>query len=159
VRIARRGWHTGEESSARRPYTAPQFLLTTPTNPSRAAPSAWVAQDRRQSPVRNNGDRSSLILSLLLYGYGRERSNHVCAHGIWVGASEFIALRIQKSNWIESNLNHPGASPACNEHGCRFLEEGWVVLRKEHGTGEGGPHASETHAGQRTVLANRLQRS
>ena len=72
----------------------------------------------------HNGDRRSLILSLLLYG--RERSNHVCAHGIWVGASEFIALRIQKSNWIKSNLNHPGASPACNEHGCRFLEEGSV---------------------------------
>jgi hypothetical protein len=103
----------------------------------------------------HNGDRRSLILSLLLYG--RERSNHVCAHGIWVGASEFIALRIQKSNWIESNLNHPSASSAYNEHGCRFLEEGWVVHRKEHGTGEGGPHASETHAGQPTVLANRLQ--
>jgi hypothetical protein len=90
VRIARRGWHTGEESSARRSYTAPQFLPTTPANPSRASPSARVCPRSTAiagAQLRRLSTTFSLPYSVpwgVLGIYGRGRTEGCVAIDLWL---------------------------------------------------------------------------
>jgi hypothetical protein len=52
---------SGEKFPQRRSHTAPQFHAATFANPGRVSPSALLAQNRRQSLVRDNGDRASVF--------------------------------------------------------------------------------------------------